>query len=744
MKIAHIATYPPRECGIGTFTKNFYNSILKSSANKESGREGFIVAINDNDHHYEYPQEVKLTIKQDTFQDYLKAAEFINKSGANLCIVQHEFDIFGGESGIYIIPLLYRLNIPIVITLHTVLTNPSYSQKAIVEKMGEMADKIVVMSYRAIGYLIDVYKIPKQKIALIEYGVPDIHFNPVEVKKELNLENKRVILTSGLLGRSKGIEIVIRALPQVVEGHPDVVYIVLGKTHPHVLLHSGEEYRTYLTGLVKELQLEKHVLFVDEFADQQNLFKYLYACDIYVTPYLNEAQITSGALSYAVGVGAAVISTPYWHASDLLSNGMGRLFDFRDSQGLASLLLDILKNPKKLKRMRQRAGEYGKKIIWSKAADKYYLLSAIILKKTQRTKKTGEPLLGFEMLPVFSLAHIHRLTNDTGIIQQARFGTPYLKEGYCLDDNAHALLMALMTRRQMEDNHVTELATTYLSFMLYMQNSDGTFRSLLTFSQNFINETVSEDTFGRAVWTLGYLLNHAPGDAFYQTGKMMFHAASPHFEKLNSVGGIANTIIGIAYYLKNTPDDESMRGRFTKLAHVLVKHYQDNNADPWSWFESFSTHESAILPLALLHAAEILKDEEVTHAAFDSMNVLTEHTFKENYFSIIGNEKWYTKDQERPIFAQQPIDAMSMVLMYHRAFSMTRKNEYFHKMGMSFLWFLGENDLRMSLYDHETKGCYDGFGSYGVNRNQGAESSLAWLISHLTVMQAFDQLNEST
>ncbi|MFN2128632.1 MAG: glycosyltransferase, partial [Anaerolineales bacterium] len=319
MKLAFIGTFPPRECGIGTFTNNLYNSMLVNHKSREHRNEGYVVAINDSDLIYEYPKEVKLTIRQEHQEDYYIGAKFINLSGADLCILEHEFGIIGGNNGVYILPLLHRLEVPLIVTLHTILKTPSYDEKAVLHEICKMADKIVVMTNKAIGFLVSIYNVPEEKIALIEHGVPDIHYSQEKSKKEFKFERKKVLLTFGFIGRNKGIETVIKALPGIVEKHPNVMYIILGKTHHNVLRQSGEEYRIYLLRLVKNLQLEKHILFLNKFIDTEDLFKYLSAADIYITPYLNEAQITSGTLSYAVGVGSAVISTPYWHALELLA-----------------------------------------------------------------------------------------------------------------------------------------------------------------------------------------------------------------------------------------------------------------------------------------------------------------------------------------------------------------------------------------------------------------------------------------
>jgi glycosyltransferase involved in cell wall biosynthesis len=703
------------------------------------GNHGFVVALTDYEQVYHYPEEVKLIIQQEQQADYLEAANFINLSGADLCILEHEFGIFGGQNGVYILPLLHRLKIPLMVTLHTVLKSPSYNEKAVLKEICKMASKIVVMSHKAIGFLTDIYQVPEEKIAFIEHGVPDFHFDQVQSKKEFKLESKKVLLTFGFIGRNKGIETVIKALPKIIERHPEVLYIVLGKTHPNVLRHSGEEYRSYLHRLIQNLNLTDHVLFLNEFIDQQELFKYLAACDVYITPYLNEAQITSGTLSYAMGTGCAVLSTPYWYASELLANGRGRLFNFNQTEELATILNELFDKPALLKDLQMKAYEYGSQITWPKIGEKYNRVADTVLAEPLKAAVKKETIIDPLLLPPFSLAHIKRMTDDTGIIQHAKFGIPNLKEGYCLDDNARALLMVLMAYRQKKDPLALDLSPIYMSFIHYMQNKDGTFRNFLSFNRNFLDEVGSEDCFGRTIWALGYLLGNAPNDAYYQTGKLVFFDAAPNFEKLQSIRSIANTMIGISYYLRSNPSDEGMTERLRNLARTMIRHYEDNTSSDWKWFEPLLAYDNGILPLALLHAAEILSDDKISRVAMEAMNFLTSITLKDGYLSIVGNKEWYKKDGERSMFAQQPIDAQAMVLMFHQAYLVTKNKEYLNKLYISFKWFLGENDLRMSLYDFETKGCCDGFENYGVNRNQGAESSLAYLISHLTVLQAYEE-----
>lgn len=736
MKIAFVATYPPRQCGIGTFT----HSLAHAMKNIQNHENEIIVIAMTNDHEtYVFPSEVKLTIQQDHQSDYLAAADYINRSGAEVCILEHEFGIYGGQSGVYILPLLHRLNIPLISTLHTILETPSYNEKAILKQICKMSDRLVVMSNKAIQFLKDIYEVPSSKIIKIEHGLPDFHYDKEKSRTELKLNNKKLLFTFGFVGRNKGIETVIKALPKIIEKHPEVFYLVLGKTHPNVFRSAGEEYRNYLQLLIKNLKLSNHVLLLNEFAKEKKLFKYLAACDIYITPYVNEAQITSGTLTYAMGSGCAVVSTPYWHAAELLTENKGRLFDFKDEDGLVKILNELLDQPKLLETIQQKAATYGKNIIWPKIGQRYFELAEHLVSEPTKPEPSKETHIDLLLLPPFSLTHLKRLTDDTGIIQHAKFGIPNLKEGYCLDDNARALLMVCMAYKQKRNSFALELMPVYLSYIHFMQNEDGTFRNFLGFNRSFLDEVGSEDSFGRTIWVLGYLINHAPNDAYRQAALLIFFNAVPNFMKIKSIRGIANIMIGICYYLKTYPSDTNIKVILTKITDVLLVNFEQNRSENWYWFESLLAYDNGILPLALLHVSQQLDNDKIKEVAFESMDFLTTHTLKDGHLSVIGNRQWFVKDKERSIYAQQPIDAMAMVLMYHQAFVITQETEYLDKLFTSFMWFLGENDLRMSLYDFETKGCCDGFEEDGVNRNQGAESLLAYLISHLTVLQAFEE-----
>ena len=738
MKIAFISTYPPKQCGIGTFTHNLLKAVRQSGGYKRIDNIAIVIAVNEKERIYKYSSEVKYTIRQSNQKDYVNAAEFINYSDADVCILEHEFGIFGGDDGVYILPLLHKLEVPFIVTFHTVLKNPSYTQRSIIEEIGKRAARIVVMSKRAINFLTEIYGISTDKIVLIEHGVPEFErLSREKAKEKFGLEKRKVLFTFGLLSRNKGIETVINALPKVVNHNPDLLYIVLGATHPNVLKSSGEEYRNYLSRLVNKLDLERNVYFNNEFISETELFDYLSACDIYVTPYLNEAQITSGTLSYAIGAGCAVVSTPYWHAQELLDGDRGCLFSFKNADELADILNELLSDHKKLAVLRENAFQYGKRLRWPKIGKQYLLLAEYVFENWKKTPEVPAEAIDLSLLPAYDITHVKRLTDDTGIVQHAKYGIPNLKEGYCVDDNARALLFSVMAWRQNQDQEALELMPVYLSFINYMQLDKGNFRNYLSFSRQFLDHDGSEDSFGRTVWALGYLIRFAPNDAFKQIAREFFLKSVQHFDQLRTIRGAANTIIGICYYIKDVQNDEEMVNRMNKLTHIIVDAYNKYSFPGWHWFEDVMTYDNGILPLALFSAYEITGNETAIKIAGESLKFLESVTFRHGYFSPVGNKGWFRSgDTTPPEFDQQSIDVMAIVLLYYQVYQVMKDHDYAEKLFIIYQWFLGENSLRLPLFDHETMGCCDGLGDHGLNRNQGAESTLAYWISHLTVLSA--------
>jgi len=729
MRIVFLGNFLPRRCGIATFTTNLVNSILPANNKTKKLHEILVVAVNDRDQEYNYPDVVQHVIRQHEAADYALAATFINDSRADICIVQHEFGIYGGESGLFLLSLLQQLTVPIVTTVHTVLQTPSYHEKHIIKKIGGLSQKIIVMSKLAVNLLTTVYKIPLQKISLIHHGVPDFG----KVKKQnskFRYRGKKVLGTFGFLGRSKGIETVINALPEVVAVHPDVVYVVLGQTHPNIKKYCGEEYRSYLTNLAAKNGVAANVIFEDNFFEEEDLKSFLLGLDIYITPYLNECQITSGTISYAMGAGACIVSTPFWHAIELLGDGRGKTFNFGDSDDLAVTLNHLLGHPQEMRVMKQKALEFGKKMHWNRIGLLYKKMIDTLGMPTENTieKGSGTPAL----LPKFSLDHIKRLTDTTGILEHANYSVPDYKEGYCLDDNARALMLVLTAYELGTDEKAIILADTYLRYIKLMQKEDGGFHNDMSFDKKFLDETGSEDSFGRTIWAIGDLIRMAPNDCHFQFAKDLFFRSMPHFEKVQSIRAIASIIIGLCNFLRRYPDNESIMHILNDLTLKLTRQYQDEAEGDWRWFEPVLCYDSAILPLALWHAYSATRNKEIYAVAAESTAFIDRATSKNGHMSLVGNA-WYYKGHSMPAQGQQPIDAMAMVMMYQKAFIVTKDETYRQKMRTAFSWFTGNNDLYIPLYDEESKGCCDGLEERCVNRNQGAESTISFLMAYLTV-----------
>jgi glycosyltransferase involved in cell wall biosynthesis len=734
MRIVIVGNYLPRRCGIATFTQNLTQSILSATNIKNLAQaEVIVVAMNDRDQEYDYPAIVQHTIRQHEKEDYFTAANFINNTNADLCIVQHEFGIYGGESGAFILSLMKQLQMPIVTTIHTVLQTPSYHEKHIIKKMGELSQKLVVMSKLAVNFLTTKYAIPLQKIAIIHHGVPD--FSSIKRAPSIfQYPGKKVLSTFGFLGRSKGIETVINALPAVVEKHPNIVYVVLGQTHPNVKKYCGEEYRNYLKLLAASNGVEKNVVFEDGFFEEDELKNFLLSLDIYITPYLNEGQITSGTISYALGAGACIVSTPFWHAKELLEDGRGKTFAFGESDELANTLISLLDEPEEVELIKAKAFEYGKKMYWHRIGQHYTkmlenIIATPLLKESEHTYKK------IALLPKFSLAHVSRLTDGTGILEHANYSVPDYKEGYCLDDNARALLLVLTAYDLGIDKQSIGLADTYLRYIKLMQKEDGFFHNDMSYDKRFLDEVGSEDAFGRTIWAMGYLIKLAPNDSHFQFAKDIFFRAMPHFEKIESIRAVANIIIGISYFLKRYPDNENVMHLLNVLTTKLTKQYRVEADESWKWFEPVLCYDNAILPLALWHSYAITKNKETFAVVNECTQFLENETSKKGHISLVGNT-WYHKGEQKPAQGQQPINAMAMVMMYHKAFQVTKSNTYHQKMLTAFSWFMGNNDLMIPLYDDESKGCCDGLEHHSVNRNQGAESTISYLLSYLSVWAA--------
>src|SRR3989339_339733 len=512
LNIAFVGNYLPRLCGIATFTTDLCEAVARQLGRRANV---FALAVNDKGLGYAYPPRVEFSLQKNQQGDYFEAANYINASNADVVCVQHEYGIYGGWDGIYILSLISSLSVPVVVVLHTVLKNPTPNQKKIIQEMAQRASQLIVMSDLAVTLLQEAYDVPAGKICKIYHGTPDFTaLNNGHYKKRFQVEGKQTLLTFGLLSPNKGIETVIKALPELVREFPQLIYVVLGKTHPNVLREYGEKYRAGLVALVEELGLQEQVIFDNRFVSLEELYAWLMAADIYITPYLNEAQIVSGTLSYAIGAGNAIISTPYWYAKEILAEGRGRLINFGDSEGLASSLRDLLSDKRKLKSLRDKTYKFGREMRWEKVSEKYLELfkqTASTAAKRALTLKNPALLL---REPSFDLSHLKRLTDDTGLIQHAKYIVPDRHTGYCLDDNSRALMLCAWAFFILRDEDAKDLVSTYFSFTHFMQNSNGHFRNFIDYQRHFLDETGSDDACGRALWALGFIIWRPPRNAY--------------------------------------------------------------------------------------------------------------------------------------------------------------------------------------------------------------------------------------
>ncbi len=738
MKIICIGNYPPRQCGIATFTQNLISALQRAALIQSIDIEIEVIAMNESDQTYDYPSIVTKTIRDQHKSDYVDMADYINQSGADVCLIQHEYGIFGGNSGVLLLALMRLLKVPVVTTLHSVLQKPNFHQKEVLKKIASYSSKIVVMSALAIDFLKEIFEVPASKIVCIEHGVPDFELMksslPASPKE---WEGRKVMLTFGLMGRNKGIETVIKSLSEIAKKHPDILYVIMGKTHPHVVRYAGEEYREWLTKMVAELNLQNNVQFIDEYVTEQQLVSHLLSADIYVTPYLNKAQITSGTLCYALGGGCAVLSTPYWHAEEVLKNGRGGLFGFGDFNGLAKQVIELLDEPKKLQMMQQKAYAYGSTIAWPTIGQHYIDLfenvSVIPININERIQSQYQ-LIDFP----FNAQHIFRMTDSTGILQHAHGCTPNYKTGYCLDDNARALLLSMMAFQQFKKPKYITLAVRYLAYINHMQHKDGLFANFMSYSHSLLENDNSEDAFGRSVWALGYLVRYAPNDDLFQLGIELFHKALNHIPNLTHARGYANCILGLYHYVHRFPDQDRFVKMISELATILCDGYDKSSKENWQWYESIVTYDNGLLPASLYKAYELTGTKRFLDVADATTNFLESKCFLRNHLSLIGNRRWLRMDEDYELFAQQPIDAMAMVVLYDSIHQLKKDNASKEKLQISFKWFLGLNDLDLPLYDVDTCGCNDGIEEFSINRNQGAESTIAYHMAWLIAAPYFE------
>lgn len=733
LRIAFLGTYPPRRCGIATFTRDLAAG-MKAACERV---RPMAVAVADAGGQYEYPEEVEYEIRQGTKGDYARAAELVNYKDVRWVSLQHEYGIFGGDDGAYVLDFLADLHVPAVVTLHTVLQNPSTSQRTIVQRMAKVAT-LVVMSRVAAELLDHCYDLESARIKVIPHGIPDmVPRDQRMLKARFGVAGHRMLLTFGLLGPNKGIETVIRALPAAIDACPDLVYFVVGATHPAVLREHGEAYRTTLEREAENLGIRDHVVFRDQYVTTEELCAYLQATDVFVSPYLNAAQVTSGALSYAMGAGAAVVSTPYWHAQELLADGRGCLFPFADSAALATSIVSLLNTPTLLAGVRARSYEYTRDFTWLRVGAQYLELGATLSSTTRKRHRRQEPPRA-SSLPELRLDHLLRMTDDTGLIQHATFSVPARESGYCVDDNARALMVALHADRLSASTDTKRLVSTYLGFLLAAQTRAGSFRNLMSYNRVFSPDAPSEDCNGRALWALGMASHLASYEGQRMLARQMFERGLDLAKQLGPRGS-ALAILGIASFLAGHPEVAPAADVLATLAARLCGCYREHATSDWRWFEPTLTYDNAMMPLALFRAYKITGDPPSLEVAKEALAFLEGICFRADRLALVGNAGWHSRGGEMADADEQPIDAAAFVLAFRAAYLVTGNHHYLRRMRQSFAWFLGANRLRISIYDSATAGCRDGLGATAPNLNQGAESTVCFLLSLIEMLELADE-----
>jgi len=734
-RIAVVGNYLPRQCGIATFTTDLCDAI---SAEYGSARL-FAVPVNDTDSGYAYPERVRLALQQDDLSSYEQAADFLNFTNFDLVCLQHEYGIFGGPAGSHILGLLRRLKIPVITTLHTVLREPNPDQRRVMEEIAAISDRLIVMSQLSSQFLQEIFKVPGSKIDMVPHGVPDLPFlDPNFHKDRFGVEGKAVLLTFGLLSPNKGIENVIKAMPEILAKHKNVVYIVAGATHPHILRREGDRYRTYLQDLAKEMGVESQVLFHNRFVSPEEMVEFIGAADIYITPYRHEAQVVSGTLAYALGAGKAIISTPYWHAIELLDDRRGALVPFQDPDAIARKAVELLDTPAIRHAMRKRAYKYARGMVWKSAAQGYMASFA-----QARSDRTGQPRAmiadefsekQFDRLPALKLDHLHRLTDDTGMLQHATFTVPNYSEGYSIDDNARALILTVLIEQLggTEAAEIKKLASRYMAFLTHAFNPENQrFRNFLTYERKWTEAAGSEDSHGRALWAVGTVLGRSKDQALRGAAGRLFEAAVPAVTAFGSPRAWAFALLGIQEYLDAFPGDRQAQRARSQLATRLLEIHASNQSPDWDWFEDVAAYSNARLPQAVLIAGQRSSDSVMVSTALKALNWLckTQRSPENDHFVPIGSQGFYRKGREKARFDQQPVEAGGAVSACLEAFRATGDDCWRKEAWSAFNWFLGDNDLQIALYDPTTGGCRDGLHPERVNQNQGAESTLAFLMA---------------
>ncbi len=719
-----MSTYPPRECGIATFTKDISEAIDRRFYPMIKSR---IVAMNNNGTNiYNYPKKVVMQISDTEIIDYIETAKRINASrDIKIVNIQHEFGIFGGDHGDYLLPFLELLKKPAVITFHSILPQPNEKLKKVVNEISKRVDAIIVMTKKGIEILQEFYDV-KTRIYLIPHGIPNETFEKQQREKiNLGLAGRTIISSFGMMSPGKGYEYVINVLPDIVKLFPDLLYVIVGETHPIVRKNEGERYRNFLESKVKKLKLQKHVKFYNKYVALSEIIQYLKASDLYISSSDNPNQITSGTLVYAMGCGRAVISTPFLHARDIVTEDTGRLVEFRNPNSFKNAISELLSNESLRREIERNAYHYTRHMTWSNVALSYGKIFKQIL---------GSDGIYVRELPKISIKHLIKLTDEFGVIQFANQSTPDINSGYTLDDNARALLTCTIYYEKFKEYRQLKMIKKYLDYIKYVRGEDGKLYNYVD-KQRVVDKTQwSEDAHGRALWALGYLssFKNIPKD-LKNKAENLFLNALPITSITSSSRAISFIIAGLHFYNKERKSAEMIRN-IKKLADVLVSYYNANSHEGWEWFEPYLTYSNSKLSEALFYAYEETGDKSYLEIAKKSLDFLISQTFHDGVFVPIGQKGWYVEEKERALYDQQPIDAGYSVQTFITAYNILGDEKYKNYASDAFQWFLGKNMLKQVVYNEKTGGCHDGLGESSINLNQGAESTISYLMARLALM----------
>jgi glycosyltransferase involved in cell wall biosynthesis len=740
-----IGNYLPRQCGIATFTTDLCSAIAAEYGTAQL----LALPVNDIEEGYDYPARVRWSLDQNEVASYEEAARFLNFNNIDMVCLQHEYGIFGGPAGSHILDLLRGLKMPVVTTLHTVLREPNPNQLMVMEQIAELSDRLIVMSQLSAQFLQEIFKVPESKIDMVPHGVPDLPFlDPNFYKDRFGVEGKAVLLTFGLLSPNKGIENVIEALPQILSKHKNVVYIVAGATHPHILRREGDKYREHLQALAKEVGVEANVIFHNRFVSPEEMVEFIGAADIYITPYRHEAQVVSGTLAYALGAGKAIISTPYWHAIELLDDRRGALVPFQNPGAIAQKTVELLDTPAIRHAMRKRGYLFAREMIWKRVAQGYMESFArvrsdrMISPRVQSWARSTDNSLS--QVPELKLNHLNRLTDDTGMFQHSIFTIPKYGEGYTTDDNARALIFTVCLAQTMSTEVGNgesaalvvpiDLSARYLSFLEHAFNpANGRFKNTLAFERRWDETEGSEDCHGRALWGLGTVLGRSADLGLRSAAGRLFEYSVPVALEFRSPRAWAYTLIGIQEYLNSYPGDRDAQKVRSVLSRRLLEMYESIQSPDWQWFEDVLAYANARLPQALLLVGAACQDDRLVSVGLEALDWLLaqQRSEPDGHFVPIGSQGFYRRGGDKARFDQQPIEAAGAVSACLQAHRVTGDSRWRNQAWSAFNWFLGNNDLQVPLYDPVSGGCRDGLHPDRANENQGAESTLSFLMSLL-------------